>query len=423
MNSKERVMKALRHKVTDRVPIDLGATAQTGIGAGALFRLRKLLALVDGPIVIQETGQMLGEVDEAVRQALGVDVVGLWNPINFLGVWNRDWKPWKMPDGTPVLIAGNVLFTVDERGNILAYPKGDVSARPSMSMPSGGFFFDALIRNPAQEDPGSARNDFSDTYSVMADEVARFLERQSRNIAATQERAVVGNLSPGSFGDLAVLAAPFADDPKGIRDPEEWYAAHLLHKEYIQELFGFQTEVALQNLRIYKEAVGERIQVIHLSGTDFGTQKGPFLSPELFRELYKPFQKILGDWVHANTEWKVFYHCCGSIEPLLDDFIDAGVDILSPVQCSAEGMDAGMLKQKYGDRLVFWGGGVDTQRTLPFGTPEEVEAEALERVRTFSRTGGFVFSAIHNIIGRTPAENILSAFRTAMRYHCEGGGR
>jgi uroporphyrinogen-III decarboxylase len=114
--------------------------------------------------------------------------------------------------------------------------------------------------------------------------------------------------------------------------------------------------------------------------------------------------------VHGNTGWKTHFHCCGSIARLLDDFIEAGVDVLNPVQCSASGMDPQTLKARYGAKLVFWGGGVDTQRTLPFGTPEEVRSEVQERLRVLSQGGGFVFNTIHNVLAGTPVDNLLALF-------------
>jgi len=153
------------------------------------------------------------------------------------------------------------------------------------------------------------------------------------------------------------------------------------------------------------------VQVVVLSGTDFGTQKGPFCSPATYRDLYKPFHKRLNDWVHDNTIWKTFIHSCGGIDPLIPDMIDAGFDILNPVQCSAEGMEPRDLKSEYGDDLVFWGGGVDTQKTLPFGTPQEVRAEVLSRLEVFAPGGGFVFNTTHNIQPKTPIENLLAMFQ------------
>ena len=193
--------------------------------------------------------------------------------------------------------------------------------------------------------------------------------------------------------------------------------AHALHPEYIHELFDMQCEIALKNLEILRQAVGDYIQIIGVSGTDFGSQNGEIMSPRQFRKLYKPYFKQLNNWIHQNTSWKTFFHCCGSIVRLLDDFVDMGVDILNPVQCSALGMDPMALKVKYGDDLVFWGGGVDTQHTLPFETPQDVRREVRERLEIFSQGGGYVFNTIHNIVGNTPVENLQAMFEMLQEFN------
>jgi uroporphyrinogen-III decarboxylase len=183
----------------------------------------------------------------------------------------------------------------------------------------------------------------------------------------------------------------------------------------VKEFFDMQTEVELKNLELYRQAVGNRLAAIAISGTDFGAQCGPFISPAAYREFYKPYHKIFNDWVHKNTNWKVFFHTCGSIIDLLDDLVEAGVDIINPVQFTASGMDLETLKGKYADKLVFWGGGVDPQKTLPFGTPEEVAAETKRNVNILSKGGGFVCAPVHNIQGPTPVENILAFFNAVNR--------
>jgi uroporphyrinogen-III decarboxylase len=145
-------------------------------------------------------------------------------------------------------------------------------------------------------------------------------------------------------------------------------------------------------------------------------QTAPLISPNAYRDLYQPFHKRLNDWTHQHTNWKTFIHSCGSVTALLDDFIDAGFDILNPVQCSATHMDPAELKAKFGDRITFWGGGVDTQRTLPFGAPDEVRREVRDRIRIFGPGGGFIFNAIHNIQAKTPVENLLALFDALKEY-------
>ncbi len=409
MTSRERVIAALEHRQPDRVPVDFGATGQTGISASTLYRLRAALGLPRKPVTVIEPFQLLGEVDADLRAALRSDVVGLWNPKNMMGVENAAWKPWTMSDGTPVLMAGGFAWRRDSDGSIVAYPQGDTSVPPSLRLPAGGFFFDNIDRAPAwREDDLDARRDFSDLFGPYSDEEARALERESVRLCAETDRAVIMNFGGGGFGDAAVIPGPWEKAPRGIRRLDDWYEAHLLHPQYLHDLFGMQAEIALGNLDVLRQALGDRVQVINISGADFGSQSGEIISPEMYRALYKPYHARLNGWVHAHTPWKTHFHCCGSIVRLLDDLVEAGVDVLNPVQVSAAGMDAVLLKERYGQKLVFWGGGVDTQKTLPFGTPEEVRAQVRQRIRIFSRGGGYVFNTIHNILAKTPVANILA---------------
>jgi uroporphyrinogen-III decarboxylase len=181
-------------------------------------------------------------------------------------------------------------------------------------------------------------------------------------------------------------------------------------RDFVHRLYARQTEIALGNLERVHGRVGDAVDVLFLCGTDFGTQTSSFCSVATFRELWLPYYSQLCGWIHAHTSWKVFKHSCGSVERFFESFIDAGFDIANPVQCSARGMEPEHLKAQYGDRLVFWGGGVDTQQTLPFGTPAEVREQVLRRCEVFAPGGGFVFNAIHNIQAGTPVANIAAMF-------------
>ena len=164
-------------------------------------------------------------------------------------------------------------------------------------------------------------------------------------------------------------------------------------------------------------AVGDVVDAVFVCGTDFGTQTSAFCSVATFRELWLPYYRQLNDWIHAHTTWKTFKHSCGSVERFFASFIDAGFDIVNPVQCSAQGMEPEQLKAEYGDRIVFWGGGVDTQKTLPFGTPAEVREQVLRRCEVFAPGGGFVFNAIHNIQAGTPVANIVAMFDAVREFN------
>ena len=195
---------------------------------------------------------------------------------------------------------------------------------------------------------------------------------------------------------------------KGIRDVQEWYMSTIARRDYVYAVFEKQCEIGIENLGRLAEALGDTVQVAFVTGTDFGQQHGTFIAPAAYRDLYQPFHKEVNDLIHKHTHWKTFIHSCGSVVDLIPDFIAAGFDILNPVQCSAAGMDARTLKREYGKDLVFWGGAVDTQKTLPFGAPEDVYQEVRERIDIFNDGGGYVFNTIHNLQANTPVENMLA---------------
>lgn len=393
MTSRERVKKTLNHEMPDKVSLDLGSTPTTGIAASTLSKLRKALGFADRPVKVHEPYQILGRVEEDVLDALEIDVVGIELRTTFFGYPNDQWKSWRTGDGTDVLVGEGFTTTVDEHGDTLLYPAGDITVQPSAKMPKRGFYFDALIRQePIDENNLDPEEWMEGMFTEFTDEDLKHLERQANHLYNNTEKAIIGNFGQGGLGDIAMVPGPWVKEPKGIRDPEEWYIAHLLHPEYIKGIFELQTEIALKNLELYRQAVGDKIEAIFVTGTDFGAQDGPFISPDIYREMYKPFHKKINQWVHENTDWKTFFHSCGSVVAFLDDFIDAGVDILNPVQTSAAGMDPTFLKEKYGKDLVFWGGGIDTQRVLPFCNPDEVREQVKERIEIFGKDGGFVFN-------------------------------
>jgi hypothetical protein len=414
MTSRERVRRAIAHEPTDRAPIDLGSTAITGIQVSAYARLKKALGITSGVNRVYEPYQMLAEVEDAVRKALGVDTAGLAFPSTIFGYRNENWKPFRMFDGTEVEISGHFEYDVQSDGSLVQYPRGDRSAPPSGRMPKDGHFFDSIVRQePIDEAALDPREWVEQTYSLYSEEDLRFLETESTRLYRDTEYSIVGNFAGGGFGDIAFVPGPHIPHPKGIRDPEEWYVSTIARRGYIEEIFRLQLELQMKNLEMYRQAVGDRMDVIVISGTDFGSQNGPFIAPQAYREMFKPLHKTMNDWVHAHTSWKTFFHSCGSIVAYLDDFAEAGVDILNPVQISAAGMAPESLKKGYGDRFVFWGGAVDSQHTFAFGTPDQVREEARHNIRVFGKGGGFVFNNVHNIQATVPTGNIVALFEAA----------
>ena len=410
MTSRERVLAAINHQKPDRTPVDFGGTFETGIAVGTVYSLRRALGL-GGPgdrVKLIEPYQMLGEIGDDLRDALFVDTTALYNTGTAFGYPLDGWKEWETFDGARVLVPGLFNTEPDEHGGIYMYPQGDRSVRPSAVMPKEGYYFDSIIRQRPIDDSHLKVEDNLEEFGVYPDELLDFLRERSAFLRSTSDRAIVYGFTGTSFGDVANTTAPELKDPKGIRDTSEWYMSFVTRRDYVRDVFSGECEIGLVNLARVHEAVGDRIDVVKITGADYGSQRGPLISPDFYREMIKPFNKKLCDWIHENTPWKTFMHCCGGIRPLMDDIIDAGFDIISPVQTSAEGMELRGLKDDFGDRIAFWGGGVETQSTLPFGTPEEVYNEVAERIRIFNRGGGFVFNAVHNIQPNTPVENIMA---------------
>jgi uroporphyrinogen-III decarboxylase len=416
MTSKERVVAALNHRQPDRVPIDFGSTGVTGMHATCVAALRRHFGLENRPVKVHEPYQMLGLVEDDLQCVLGIDVEGVFPRKTMFGFANHDWKPWRMPNGLEVLVSEDFRVTVDASGNTLIYPEGDTTVAPSGRMPRDGYFFDSIMRqSPIDEERLNPDDNLEEFVPIADEEVAYF--RQEVERAAATGRAVMANFGGTAFGDIALVPGPFLKHPKGIRDVAEWYMATSNRREYIHSIFDRQCEIAIGNLKRIHAAVGDAVDAVFICGTDFGSQTSAFCSARTFRELYFPYYRRLLDWIHRNSRWQCFKHSCGSVVRFLPSFIEAGFDILNPVQCSAVGMEAAELKAHFGDRLTFWGGGVDTQRTLPFGSPEEVRKQVLERCEVFAAGGGFVFNSIHNLQAGTPVANILAMFDAVREFN------
>jgi len=419
MTSRERLAAALNHRPPDRIPVDFNGTAVTGMHVKCVIGLRGHYGLEKRLVKVHEPYQMLGWIDDDLQAALGLDVEGVYGPETMFGFRNENWKPWRMDDGTEVLVSENFRVTRDANGDTLIYPKGDLTAPPSGRLPKDGFFFDTIVRQEPIDEAQLDPEDNLEEFGAVSDAALDHFDAESRRAVATG-RGTIASFGGTALGDIALIPAPFLTHPKGIRDVEEWYVSTLTRRPLIHRIFERQTEIALRNLEKIHARVGDRVQAAFLCGTDFGTQQSTFCSVAAFRELYMPYYKQINDWVHRHTAWKTFKHSCGAVETLIPAFIESGFDILNPVQVSAAGMDARNLKEKYGRDIVFWGGGVDTQKTLAFGAPEEVRAEVLKRCEVFGRGGGFVFNSVHNIQANVPVRNVVAMFEAVREFSGRG---
>ncbi|NMC20065.1 MAG: methyltransferase [Thermogutta sp.] len=395
MLSRERVLCALNHQEPDRVPIDLGGTRQSGIAASAYHRLKQHLG-IRTPTRVYDLYQMLAEVERPILERFGADVIGLNRKAVAFGIRNEDWKPWRLFDGTPVEVPGGFRPVEEEDGSLTLYHS---DGRPMARMPKGGLYFDRLDKYPgaAHADPATLE------LPLLSQQELDELRAAAESLYRNTDFAVIAPMGPPYelfFG-------------LGTGDFSAWMMTLAQEPDYVQALYERLTEAWIENLRRFASAVGEFVQIVQFND-DLGTQDAPFLSPRMFRRLIFPFYKRGLDWIHENTHFKVFMHNDGAIFDFIPTLIEMGVDILNPIQTTARGMDPKRLKAEFGDRLAFWGGSCDCQRTLPFGTPEEVAAEVRAHIAALAPGGGYVFASVHNIQAGCPPENIAAMFDAAL---------
>jgi len=418
LNSRDRVIAAINHKTPDKLPVDFGGTPTSGIHVSIVYKLRQHFGLdkPGTPVKVIEPYQMLGEVSDDLKDIMGADTEGVSGPGTFFGYKKVDWKPWSLWDGTPVLVPGGFNTIQNENGSTYQYADGDKNYPPSAVMPKNGYFFDSLPRQKPFSENELNPKDNTEEFSYMDKEDLIYISSRVEDRYKNTNYAIIGNVSASSFGDIAFVPGPMLKDPKGIRDVAEWYISMLTRKDYLKKIFGIQCEIAIENYNRVFKAIGNKLAVVFVSGTDFGTQDRLFSSIDNYRELFKPFHLKVNNWIHENTEWKTFIHTCGSVKELIPELIEAGFDILNPVQISASGMEPVVLKKEFGKYITFWGGGVNTQKTLATGTVKEVEEQVKRMIETFNSNGGFVFNTVHNIQANVPVENIIAMINAIMDF-------
>jgi Uroporphyrinogen decarboxylase (URO-D) len=406
-DSRQNFLKTINHKQPDKIVVDFGSTGVTGIHVLIVEKLRDYFGLEKKPVRVVEPYQMLGEIDSELIEAMGIDVIGLFSAKNMFGVPNENWEVHKTPWGQEVLFPGSFNYTYNSNGDILMYPEGDTSVPPSGMMPKTGFFFDALDRQkPIDDSTLKVEDNLEEFGRITEPELAYWKDKVDG--LKDNSKAVVASLGGTALGDIALVPAINLKNPKGIRGVEEWYISTLIREDFIKEIYDRQTDTAIENLKLLSEVIGNKIDVVFTCGTDFGTQNSTFCSTDTYDRVWLPYYKKVNDWIHLNTTWKTFKHSCGAVEPLMSHFIESGFDIINPVQINASGMDPRKLKEKYGDKLVFWGGGVDTQGAFAFGTPAQVREQVKSQCDILNKNGGFVFNTVHNIQANVPFENVVA---------------
>jgi uroporphyrinogen decarboxylase len=396
LTSRERVKKAIRFEEPDRIPIDIGGNYCTGICVDAYVELVKYLGYdLDRPKVY-EPFLMLTRLDEKVRQRLHSDVMELENPSPRWNIENKDWKVWKNQKGNELLMPGG--FNAIEENEYLWIK--DKNGKALARMPKGGLYFDYVddMNLTADFVPMNPKV-WKKSIPLYSEEHLRWLEKDARRLYEETEYSICGGFYKGGMTMVPSIAGhSFCD----------WLCILMTERDYAYSIIQATAERAIENLELYLQAVGKYIDTIVVSATDYGSQKNELFPPDVWRDIYLPNYKKINDYAHKHTDAKTFFHSCGSVAGLLPYFIEAGVDIVNPIQTTAENMDPVKLKEQFGGKIVFWGGGVDTQTVLPFGSPDEVREQVKQRLKLFAPGGGFVFTQIHDIQHGVPPENILA---------------
>lgn len=378
LTSRQRVRMALEHREPDRVPIDLAGSSTTSVAVSTYGPLRAFLGLPPDPVTVLDPVQQLPYVGDDLLVALGVDT--------------RSVHPRRGDVAPPFIEDEGEYWSYHDRWGIkLRMPKESPYYFDRVAFPIGAASVEAVDDyrwpQPITPPPGLR-------------EVARDLDFRS-------EYALVG-------GSYIGIGGIFEQGWK-LLGMEEALMGILTEPGFGARLLDRVTDAYIEGADNYLDEVGDYLDVF-MFADDVCTQTGWIVSPELYASLIKPRHRRLFDAVRAKTDAKIFYHSCGAVFDLIPHLIEVGVDIVNPVQVSARGMDTRMLKKAYGSDVVFWGGGVDTQHVLPFGTAEDVRAEVERRIDDLAPGGGFVFAAVHNIQALVPPENIVTAFNTALTY-------
>jgi len=408
MTSRERVQKAINFQEPDRVPIDLGGMKASGIAATAYHRLKELLG-IRSPTRVLDPRFMIAEVEPEVLRRFHADVL----PVDLSGIVSavrpeRDWLSRAAFDGTPLRFPPGTAVREDADGSwVLLDVHGEET---SFRMPKGGYYFDDTAFNRGGRiDPARFR-----PQTDIPDESLRLLSDYTERLYRDSEYALLGWGFGVCFLGLSLITDRSSNVTQG--QPDEWMMMLLSEKAVCHELMAASVEAAISCLALASQAVGDRCFAWGIASDDSGTQRAEFISPDLWAEMIKPHYAKLCAWIHQHTKMKTFFHCCGSIPRLIPHLIEAGVDILNPVQTSAQGMDPAALKSRFGGRIVFWGGGCDTQSVLPSATPAQIRRHVRERMQIFKPGGGYVFNQVHNIQANVPAENIKEMLEAAHEF-------
>lgn len=379
MNSRERLQTTLNHKEPDWVPFDLGATVLTSIHHQSYSALRSYLGLPKAESDLMDIVQQIVSVDDDVYEILKCDVKNVApNPSS---TYHREIK-----------VMDGYSYFHDEWGIGWKMPV------------KGGWYYD-MFDHPLKD--AETVSDLENYTWPDPSDNARFEGIAERAAQAAQEEKQGLFISGISAGIMEIAA--------WMRGFDNYFVDFVANEKLLVALMSKVMEIKMAYWDRALDLLEDNVDVVH-EADDFAGQYKMLISPDAYRRIVKPLHKELFDFIHARTKAKLFFHSCGSIRPVIPDLIEIGVDILNPIQVSATGMDSAELKKEYGGDVVFWGGGVDTQRVLGDGTQEEVRVETKRRISDLAPGGGFVFAAVHNIQGNVPPENIMAMWETLQEY-------
>lgn len=408
MNSRERIMRALNHQEPDRVPIDFSGHRSSGISAILYPRLRTFLGLPPRPVRVYDPIQQMAIVDEDMLDLFGVDTIELGRGF---ALNDEEWADWVLPDGSPCQMPVWTLPEREENRWVIRSKSGKIIAQ----MPDGVQYFHQTHYPFYEEDNLDMLREALDQcmWSAVASPPGPLVSgpdgdqlfvQGARNLRASTDRAILG-LFGGNLFELGQFLYRF----------DKFLMLLVLDPPRVHDFLDRLVDMHLENLESYLKLVGKYIDII-VFGDDLGMQTGPQVSPEMYREYFKPRHSKMWQRAKELADVKVMLHCCGGVRQLLPDLIDAGLDAINPVQISSRGMEPEKLKADFGDKLVFWGGGCDTQHILPLGTPDEVRAHVRKNIEIFKNGGGFVFQQVHNILANIPPANVAAMFDVVNDY-------
>lgn len=402
MTSRDRVMAAVNHREPDRVPIDLGGHRSSGMMAIAYHRLKQHLGITSGDIYVYDVVQQLAIIEPEVLDRFGVDTIEMGRGF---ALHPEDWHDWVLPDGTPCKIpafihpvrVGDDWHVYHDDGTLIAIQKAGCLYFEQTCNPLAGSDDDTFadLATPLTKVMWSAMG--SPPAPLGYDEQGLAALREgARALRATTDRAIIG-LFGANLLELGQFL--FRNDNFFLLLAGEPRRAH--------RFLDAAVEMHLANLERFLGAVGPYIDII-MFGDDLGMQTGPQISPRMYAEFIQPREKLMWGRAKELADVKVMLHSCGGLYPLIPGLIDAGLDILQPVQTTCTDMEADRLKREFGRDLCLWGGGCNTRDVLPYATPQEVADDVRRRVEILAPGGGFVFQQIHNIMADVPPENVVA---------------